>query len=252
MKASPLVLALLVLAPVLSATVAPATAVAADGNAVLAAIDGRAEAFRDQRYTASMEIRRGGKAQKTLVFEMVMQGLEKQFIEFTAPGDVAGMKILMADKTELWMYSPEFKKVRKIAAHAQNQGFLGSEFTPEDMTMAKLSSSWDADIVRKQGSQTTMLLTPKPGMASTWTRLEIVVDSSKGGITRIGYFDGSGKLVREQRREDWREHAGHSMPTRIVMQNKKTGDETVITFTNVRVNEGVDESTFSRRSLLRG
>jgi outer membrane lipoprotein-sorting protein len=183
---------------------------------------------------------------------MVMQGLEKQYIEFTAPGDVAGMKILMADANTLWMYSPEFKKVRKIAAHAQSQGFLGSEFTPEDMAMAKLSRSYDAELVGKQGNETTLELRPKAEGVSSYSKLEIVIDSTKGGVTIIRYFDGSGNLVRVQSREAWQKIGGAPMPTRITMENKKNGNKTVINLSNVKVNQGVDEATFSRRNLLRG
>lgn len=252
MKRLTFLAALFVLAPSAAVSLAPATAHAAKGNAVLAALDQRAEAFEDQRYSASMEIFKGGKKQKRLAFEMVMQGLDKQYIEFTAPGDVAGMKILMADTSTLWMYSPEFKKVRKVAAHAQNQGFLGSEFTPEDMTMVKLSVSYDGEIKEKKGGRTTMELTPKPGTETSWSKLEIVIDSTKGGVTEIRYFDGAGAVVRVQTREAWKKVSGQPFPTRIVMKNHKNGNETVIHLTNIKVNQGVDESTFSRRNLLRG
>lgn len=252
MKPSSFLAALLFVVPAAAVSLQPAVAVAADGNAILAALDKKAEVFTDQSYTATMDILKGGKKRKTLSFEMVMQGLDKQYIEFTAPGDVAGMKILMADPTTLWMYSPEFKKVRKIAAHAQNQGFLGSEFTPEDMVMAKLSNSYDGEVKGKKGNETTMELTPKAGASSSYSKLEIVIDSSKGGVTVIRYFDGSGNLVRVQTREAWKKVGGYPMPTRIVMENKKTGNKTVINLSGIKVNQGVDESIFSRRNLLRG
>ena len=252
MRLSTLLSALLLVAPVSVVTLQPAVAEAADGNRILEAMDKKAEAYEDQSYTALMDIYKGGKKRKTLAFDMVMQGLDKQYIEFTAPGDVAGMKILMADASTLWMYSPEFKKVRKIAAHAQSQGFLGSEFTPEDMAMAKLSRSYDGEVKGKQGNETTMVLTPKAGASSTYSKLEIVIDSSKGGVTVIRYFDGSGKLVRVQKRGGWKKVGGQPMPTRITMENKKTGNKTVINLSNIKVNQGVDEATFSRRNLLRG
>jgi outer membrane lipoprotein-sorting protein len=252
MNPKSLLSALLFLAPAVAVVTQPAVAMAADGNAILAEMDKRAESFEDQRYSAKMIIFKGGKERKTIAFDMVMEGLEKQFIEFTAPGDVAGMKVLMADANTLWMYSPEFKKVRKIAAHAQNQGFLSSEFAPSDMAMAKLSNGFDGEVKGKKGKETTMVLTPKSGSTSAYSKLEIVIDASKRGVTVIRYYDGSGNLVRVQTREGWKKVNGQPFPTRIVMENKKNGNKTVIELSNIRVNQGVDEGTFSRRNLLRG
>lgn len=229
----------------------PTAVVAVDANAALAEIDRRAAAFTDQSYDATMEIYKGGALKKTLEFHMVMKGLNKQFINFVAPGDVAGMKILMEDPETLYMYLPEFQKVRRIAAHVQNQGFLGSEFSPEDMSRVKLSPYYDAEMVGKVGTETTLKLTPKAGVSASWSRIDLVVDGSKGGVTKMHYYDGAGNHVRSQLREEWIKVGGELMPTKISMMNLKAGDTTVITLSNVVVNQGVADDVFSRRMLMR-
>jgi hypothetical protein len=151
--------------------VAAAEDLAAKGAAILKASDDRAVKFPDQTYTASMEIYKSGKLRTTMVFSMVTKGLVKQLIRFLQPGDVAGMKILMEGPDELYVYSPEFQKVRRIAAHMKNQGFNGSEFTPEDMVMARLSPMFDAVLVGKTGNETQLNLKPKVG------RLDVVLEA---------------------------------------------------------------------------
>ncbi len=246
-----LCLALSLAVPVAAFAPRPAAA-AIDGNKILQAADKRASSFEDQAYDAVMEVYKRGSKQKTLRFHMTMKGLDKQLIVFTAPGDVAGMKVLMQDADTLYVYSPEFKKVRRIAAHMQNQGFLGSEFTYEDMTHTLLAPRFDATFAGKKGSETTLVLTPKAGTSSTYAKLEVVIDAKVGGVTKIRYYDGAGNLVREQVREDWKKVAGVPMPMRITMRNHKTGNETVIRLEHVRVNQGVRDELFSRRTLLRG
>lgn len=254
MKLSTVLSAFLATAPAVavlgSMVTMPQVAQAADGAAVLKKIDKDASIFTDTSYTATMDIYKNGSKKTTLQFNMVMKGLTKQYIEFTAPGDVAGMKILMVGD-ELHMYSPEFKKVRKIAAHTESQGFLGSEFTAEDMVMAKLSDRFDATIDGKVGNETTLTLTPKAGVQSNFSKLEVVIDSTKGGVTKIRYFDGSGTAVREQTRGGWVKVEGTPMPTEITMKNLKTGAETKIKLADVQVNQGVEDDLFSRRTLLR-
>jgi len=225
---------------------------AGKGASILRVVDDRAARFPDQTYTASMEIFKRGELRSTMVFSMSMKGLVKQFITFTAPGDVAGMKILMEDSDTIYMYSPEFKKVRRVAAHMQNQGFLGSEFTPEDMVMAKLSPGFDALLVGKQGSETQLNLTPKVGKASSFSKIELFIDATVGGVTRLRYFDGAGNHVRTQLREGWTKFEDTQIPTKIRMKNEKTGDETVINLTGIDVKTPVPDDLFSRRTLMRG
>jgi outer membrane lipoprotein-sorting protein len=223
-----------------------------DGNKVLAAVDKQAAIFDDQSYTAKMEIIKGGQLKKELVFESTMKGLDKQYIEFLEPGDVAGMKVLMQDAKTLYVYMPEFKKVRRVAAHAMNQGFLGSDFTYEDMTQVQLSPFFTAELGSQKGNETTLTLTPKDGAEVSWSKVDLVIDKTKGGVTKLTYYDGAGNQVREQTRTEWIKVKGKLVPTKITMLNLKTGDLTVVTRKDIQVNTGVDDSTFSRRELLRG
>jgi outer membrane lipoprotein-sorting protein len=251
MKLKSLALAALLAIPALTA---PSTVYAdASGDQALVKVDKMADHFRDQTYTASMEIFRGGSKTKTIEFNMKMKGLEKQYIEFTAPGDVAGMKILMTNADTIWMYSPEFKKVRRVAAHAQEQGMFGSEFGAEDMVMAKLSNAFTAELKGRSGNVATLELAPKPGTTIRYSKLEVDLDKGKGGgIVEIRYYDGAGNHVRTQKRAGWKKVSGKPFPTKISMKNLKTGNETVVHLNDIKVNQGVEDSLFSKRTLLRG
>jgi outer membrane lipoprotein-sorting protein len=243
----------LLAAPAEASLPMPSGAMAAvDANKVLAEIDRRAAVFTDQQYDATMTIFKGGQLKKTLEFTMVMKGLEKQFITFVAPGDVAGMKVLMEGADTLYIYTPEFKKVRRVAAHMQGQGFMGSTFTYEDQTRVSLSPYFNAELAGKEGNETTLTLTPKEGVISSFSRIDVVIDGSKGGVTKQRYYDGAGNHVRTQLREEWVKIDGELMPTKISMSDLKAGDTTVIQLSNVVVNQGVEDDLFSRRMLLRG
>jgi outer membrane lipoprotein-sorting protein len=232
--------------------VAPSVAVAGNADAVLLKLDKDAQAFTDIAYVASMDIYKGSTKSKTLQFEMVMKGLEKQYIHFTAPGDVAGMKVLMTSADNISMYSPEFKKVRKIAAHNQKQGFLGSHFTPEDMAQARLAANFNAEVSGQSGNITTLTLTANPGVTSSFSKLEADLDQTKGSITVIRYYDGSGAVVRTQTRSGWKKISGQVFPTKITMEDHKANGKTVITLASIKVNQGVADSVFTKRTLLRG
>jgi len=254
MTKSPFLVALLLGSAVVPTAVAspslPIAVAPVDANQVLAEIDRRAEPFKDQSYTATMEIIKGGQLKKTLTFEATMQGLEKQLLKFTAPGDVAGMKVLLVGNS-IETYLPEFKKVRKVALHAAAQGFLGSTFYFEDMAEAKLSPHYTAAFGPKNGDVTTLVLTPK-NPDSRYSKVECDINKSKGGVTQIRYYDGSGNMTRQQSRNEWVKVEGHLVPSEISMLDVKSGDVSVIRMTDWAVNQGVDASVFTRRELLRG
>jgi len=245
-------LSALVAAPALASVPVPTAMVAVDANKILAEIDRRAAVFDDTQYVASMQIYKGDELKNTLEFTMMMKGLDKQFLTFTAPGDVAGMKVLMQDAKTLYVYMPEFKKVRRVAAHMQNQGFLGSNFTYEDMTQVQLSRFFNATLEGREGSETTLKLTPKEGVSTTYPRIDVIIDGTKGGVTKLRYYDGSGNHVRTQEREAWTKIDGELMPTKVTMKDHKIGSSTVVELRDVQVNQGLDDGLFSRRMLLRG
>lgn len=256
MKKTMLLFALAVstaLSPAADARVpAPAAMMEVDAAAILAEVDRRAAAFDDQSYTATMQIIKDGALKKTLVFNAQMKGLDKQFLEFTDPGDVAGMKVLLEGTNNLYLYLPEFQKVRRVAAHVQNQGFLGSTFTLGDMAEVKLGPLYHAEIGTTEGSLTTLVLTPKPGVETAAAKIELVIDGTKGGVTKLRYFDSSGAEVRQQLRDEWTKIDGKLIPTKISMLDMKSGDVTVISMSNIKVNQKLTDDNFSRRRLLRG
>lgn len=245
-------LSVLAAAPASAALPLPATMAAVDANKILKEVDRRAAVFNDQSYRATFSIYEAGKLKKTLEFDMVMKGLEKQFITFTGPGDVKGMKVLMQDAETLYVYTPEFKKVRRVAAHMQNQGFMGSTVTYEDMTQALLSNFYDAKLAGREGKETTLTLTPKEGVATSYARIDVVIDGTKGGVTKLRYYDGAGNHIRTQLRERWTKIDGELMPLTVSFNDLRSGATTVIDLSDVRVNQGVEDDVFSRRMLLRG
>ncbi len=230
----------------------PAMAGGVSGATILAEVDRRAAVFADQSYRAKMEVFEGGTLKKTLEFHASMRGLEQQLIVFDAPGDVAGMKVLMQDADTLHVYLPEFKKTRRVASHVRNQGFLGSEFTYEDMTQSSLSPFFNAEFQGKTGTETTLVLTPKKGVNVSHARLVVTIDAAQGGVTKMAYFEADGSQTREQIREAWQNVGGHNVPTRIRMKNLRNGHETVVTRSDIVVNQGLEASVFSPRQLLRG
>ncbi|BBN55574.1 hypothetical protein TRE132_36990 [Pseudomonas chlororaphis subsp. aurantiaca] len=66
----------------------------------------------------------------------------KSYLEFVAPKDVKGTRVLALEKSDAqedpdrWIYLPALRKVRRIAGADQTQSFVGTDFTYEDMSIS--------------------------------------------------------------------------------------------------------------------
>ena len=78
---------------------------------------------------ATMVISQGG---RRIEKSMLMYSLEKNgLVEFTNPAD-RGTKYLKRDDN-LWMLFPDAEDIVKISGHMLEQGFMGSDFSYQDM-----------------------------------------------------------------------------------------------------------------------
>jgi hypothetical protein len=73
-----------------------------------------------------------------------------------------------------------------------------------------------------------------------------------------GHGDGYARIMRDRLKRfvDWAnkrhiDFQGKSMPTEIRMKNLKTNAETIVKLSGIKVNQGVEDDLFSKRTLLR-
>ena len=91
---------------------------------VLAIADANLTKVKDQTYTASLEVVRDGETIKTIEFVAKLKGLNKRLVKFTAPGDVRDMAVLTTEDGLMYVYMPAYRRVRRVASHVRNQGFM--------------------------------------------------------------------------------------------------------------------------------
>jgi len=219
---------------------------------ILEKVDGNLTRVKDQTYQAYLEVIRDGKTTKTLKFVAKLKGLQKKLIKFTAPGDVRGMAILTTEEGHMYVYMPSYKRVRRVAAHVRNQGFMGSDISPEEMGAATLSVGWKARMLKKNDKAWVLELKPAAGTETVYDKLIVTVSREHEGVEKIESYDAAGKLVKSQVREDWKRFGPIYIPTRFTITDHRTGSSSVLNFENCTVNEGLSDDAFTKRSLMRG
>jgi outer membrane lipoprotein-sorting protein len=192
-----------------------------------------------------------GKAEQKIAINVYSKG-EKRLLDFTAPADLKGTKVLILSPTEMYVYLPSFGKVRRIASHTTDQGFMGMAFSPNDFASPTYSPMWTAKMLGDGPSEAKIEATPKPGQSVPYGKLEFTVAKDKDLPTEIKYFNAAGALVRTESRSGYTCEAKVCTPTTLTLvDHAKGGHSTKATRKRRKVNEPISDDVFSKRNLER-
>lgn len=225
-------------------------ALAETAEEVLAIVDETLTSVEDQKYDGHVEVFRDGKSIKDFTFTAKLKGLTAKVMRFTS-GDAKGMVVLTTAQGAMYAYLPSYQKVRRVASHVNNQGFMGTDISPEDVGAASLSVGWNAKLTKEDKASWYLTLTPKPGKEHSYAKLKITVSKEYRGLSRLEAYDPNGKLIKTQDRSVWKKFGPTYVPTKFVIKNHQTGSKTVMTFTDCKVNQGIPDSAFTKRAIQR-
>ncbi len=224
---------------------------AEDVDEILKKVDENLTKVEDQVYTGDIKVIRDGKTTKTLKFNVKLRGLVMKLVRFTAPGDVRGMTILTTEQGHMYVYLPSYKRVRRVAAHVRNQGFMGTDLSPEDMGTASLSEGWDARLESQDEEKWVLMMTPAKETETSYAALRVTVLKEYGGVSKLEYINSKGKVAKVQDRDEWKTFGPITLPTRFTVKDLTTGSTTVMTFSDCEVNTGIPTSSFTKRAIMR-
>lgn len=193
-----------------------------------------------------------GKAEKKLGMKVYIKG-EKRMTEFTAPADMKGTKVLILSPTQMYVYLPAFGKVRRIASHATDQGFMGMTFTQDDFASQSYGTWYSGQLLSESGNDQKLTLTPKAGQTTPYGKLEFNVMKDKTLPSEIKYFNASGQHVKTETRTDYKcADNAPSVCTPMTLKmtdHTKGGHWTKFVTKSWKVNESISDDLFSKRNL---
>jgi outer membrane lipoprotein-sorting protein len=233
-------------------TAKPAAANSEKAIAILIKVDENLTKVEDSIYDGVIKVIRNGKVTKSIEFNVRLKGIIMKLVKFTAPGDIRGMMMLTTKDNLMYVYLPSHKRVRRVANHVLNQGFMGTDISPDDMANSSFSKGWNAVIAAEDDEKWTLSMTPKPEKQTTYARIRLTVQKSHGQVTKLEYFSAQGKHVKTQTRADFKMFGNVIAPTLFEFKNILTGTKTIMEFTDLKVNNGIPTSAFTKRAILRG
>lgn len=155
---------------------------------------------------------------------------------------------------EQWIYIPFIRKVQKIPGKG-DESFQGSDLKASDMTPRDVLLDKHT-LVREETieNQDYYVVKSEPKISSSnYPYIKVVKWITKDNFLkeRMDYYQSDGTLLKKQA-ISWKRVNKVWVWEKVVMTNAVTSSQTVLTFTDVRIDSGLSDSIFSERMMKAG
>ncbi len=178
------------------------------------------------------------------------EGDDWRVMKFRKPADVRGVGFLVLSEDQMYLYLPEFHRIRRIASHTKKESFMGSDFSYDDMGTSGFSKYYNAKLEEEKPDQYVLLLTLKPGAKKPYRKIKMWVSKESLLPVRMELYSKSGELVKVSEQEA-KKIGKYWIPVKIKMTSVKKGSYTVLEMKDIKVDQGISKKIFTKRFLKR-
>jgi outer membrane lipoprotein-sorting protein len=182
-------------------------------------------------------------------------GPQKYYTYFRKPSDVSRLTFMVHKvpdgNDQRWIYVPSVDLVKPISADDKNSSFVGSNFSYEDVS----GRHWSEDTHSLKGDSTidgtavyVIESVPNEKYKGFARKVSFIDKSSYLPLTEQ-YYDKRDKLVRLFKAEQIEEIDGILTMTARSMEDVKKGGKTLISFSDIKYNAGLESDLFTERYL---
>lgn len=204
--------------------------------------------------------KRGRQRVREVIFYSKDYGLDtKTLIYFRKPADIKGTGFLSYEydnprkKDDRWLYLPALKKVRRISGTSNNDYFMGTDFTYDDMGKRPVDEDTHQLLKEeeKHGHKCWVIESiPKDrdylySKKTSWVRQDSMCE------TRVEYFDRRGSLMKTLTVPGQKKQDGFWTTFKMVMENTQKNHKTILEIKEVHYNQGIEDSLFRVSTLER-
>lgn len=192
---------------------------------------------------------------------------KKTTVFFVEPAVIAGTAFLTYDYADggrdddVWLYLPAHRKVRRIAASDRGASFFGTDLSYEDVKketkLAIEDYRWATigeDSVDGHRCYQLEAVPVDEGTARElgYGRVVSCIDAELWISRRADYWDRKGQHLKTVHHTELAPVEGIWTALRTEVANHRTGHRTVLSFSKIRYEDGVDDAVFEPGNLGRG
>ncbi len=175
-------------------------------------------------------------------------GDDWRVLKFKSPADVKGIALLVLSEDQMYIYLPEFKRVRRIASSNKKGCLFGSDFSYEDLSTSGFSRFYNSKLSKEDGRFFYLELTPKPEVSKPYSRIELIVEKSVMLPAEIKMFGKNQKLWKHCLQK-FQKVGKYNIINYFEMNDLQKNSRTILELKEVKVDQNVDDEIFSERFL---
>ncbi len=173
------------------------------------------------------------------------------------PDRLRGMSVLTIEafdrSHDAFVYLPSLKRVRRISTAQRGDAFFGTDVTYEDLERRRVSDYEVSSIDEgeRQG-ESVYLIRARSLRDLTYQWVLFAIATSDDAILETRYYkDAEERAFRSitAPRKSMIVAGGHTLPTRLRVENRTLARTTEVTFQNLEVNPQIDDRIFSVGTL---
>ena len=224
---------------------------ATDGNQVLKEMDASMNAAKDLSLTYELIDEQKGRTPRKMGMKVLIKG-DMRITEFTAPADMKGTKVLVKSPTQMYIYMPAYKKVRRIASHVTNQGFMGMTYSNDDLALNRYGDKYQAKLLGED-QDVWRLEAKAKSKEAPYAKVLLTVDRKMKQPIKLEFYDDGGNLLKTETRKNFDCQGEVCAPGEMTMVDHRTdGHSSTLRRKSWKVNPGLSDRVFSKRYLQRG
>ncbi len=226
-------------------------------------------AFRNEVAVVTMTLVNKNGRERVRRFKRLVRSRDDGFrnilIEFLAPTDIAGTKLLTLERPtgsdDQFFYLPALKQVRRMLAGNDRDRFMGSDFTFGDLKTEKFDRyEYRNPGLEQVGERTAYKIVATPRDSRTvrqsgYSKRVFWVDTLTYADLKREYYGKSGQLEKSATFENINPVEGLEepmhRPRKVVLVDHKRKHTTILETEEIRADKTLDPNMFTRKYLMR-
>ncbi len=185
---------------------------------------------------------------------------EKQIMFFLAPADVRNTSFMnwtygeAGKSDDQWIYLPALKKVKRISSDSKGDYFMGSDFTYDDLGDRHPTSDTHGIVGQEEiGGEPCHIVESLPVEEDyIYSKTLSWIADGKWLVLKKEFYDEDGNLLKVLTVEEYAEIEGYWIITNSRMENLERDHRTIMELSDIKLDQGVSDNTFTERIMARG
>ena len=218
-----------------------------DAKTILSKMDKVMFFAKDKEADVELTIQNLKNAKTTVKKAKTYEKNGKTLFRYTYPKADSGITSLTASENETYLYLPLFNMVKKITNTSSLGNMNKSDFDLADKPARSYSDSYTPELLETTNDTYVLKLIPK-NEKNPYSHLIVKVSKKYYYPLSIEYYDKKGNKLKTAD-YSFKKINGHWIADKIVMTNNQKASKTTILMSNIKINQGLPDSMFTKESL---